>query len=153
MDSRTQQLLAGLRQRQPRDLQSLFPACDPAALGLLRRLLAFNPSRRIRPEDAMDSAYFDAIKAAGYVPRGNGGSGGCKTPDSSCTTSGLSSSTPSASQGVQMQQQQQQQLLYGDKEKVRESPLNLKYNVCTHPLSLCCAVLIPRSPSRSSCRS
>jgi hypothetical protein len=54
--------------RAPVDFRVLFPGAEPAALELLRHLLAMNPNRRATVTDALGHSYFDSIRAAVAVP-------------------------------------------------------------------------------------
>ena len=47
---------------QPKQLDSLFPAADPAALDLLKQMLKFNPRRRCTAEEALEHDFFKNVR-------------------------------------------------------------------------------------------
>lgn len=48
------------------------PKTDPLALDLLSRLLVYDPVKRIKPQDALDHAYFDELRQQSTrLPNGN----------------------------------------------------------------------------------
>lgn len=49
---------------RPKALSSVVPALDPAGLDLLRRLLEYDPNRRITARAALEHPYFDDLRAA-----------------------------------------------------------------------------------------
>eukprot|EP01123_Difflugia_compressa_P015763 TRINITY_DN907_c0_g2_i2.p1 TRINITY_DN907_c0_g2~~TRINITY_DN907_c0_g2_i2.p1 ORF type:complete len:410 (-),score=75.03 TRINITY_DN907_c0_g2_i2:235-1464(-) len=51
------QMLENLPEPNERGLESLYPSADADALDLLKKLLAFNPSKRITVEEALDHPY------------------------------------------------------------------------------------------------
>ena len=47
---------------QPKPLESLYPAADPAALDLLKQMLKFNPRRRCTAEEALEHDFFKNVR-------------------------------------------------------------------------------------------
>lgn len=43
-------------------LEQVFPAADPAALDLLRKMLQFNPKRRCTAEEALEHEFFKGVR-------------------------------------------------------------------------------------------
>lgn len=120
LDKRSFAMLSTARKRTPKDLKELYPACNKEDLDMLSAFLQFNPSKRMDTELALGSKYFDRLRVLGYVSTSPGGPVDvCKTP------------------------------LSVDKEKVRESQLNLKHNVS--PLTAALHLLYADSTC-SSCR-
>jgi mitogen-activated protein kinase 1/3 len=47
---------------KPKKLEDLYPAADPTALDLLKRMLKFNPRRRCTAEEAMEHDFFKGVR-------------------------------------------------------------------------------------------
>lgn len=45
-----------------KQLEKVFPAADPAALDLLKKMLQFNPKRRLTAEEALEHEFFHGIR-------------------------------------------------------------------------------------------
>lgn len=121
VDSRTRSMLSSMRKRPPKDLKLKYPTASNDCLKLLSSFLQFNPSHRISTEDAMTQPFFDLIKSQGYVSNSKTASNSCNmavTPNSG--------STDCSEQSIGSYCMQP---LNAEKEKIRESPLNIKYNV------------------------
>ena len=43
-------------------LETLYPAADPLAIDLLKKMLYFNPKRRVTAEEALDHAFFKGVR-------------------------------------------------------------------------------------------
>lgn len=57
-----QNYLKTLQKKEPRDLQKTFPAAPPQAIDLLKRMLMFNPEKRITVEEALAHAFLDSVR-------------------------------------------------------------------------------------------
>lgn len=99
------------------DFHLLYPMASEESLQLLRGFLQFDPERRINTEEALRHPYFEGIKSQGYI-NGNG------EGNSSGPSSGATSEDPLDHPSAVCSQP-----LNVDREKVRESHLNLRYNV------------------------
>ena len=51
-----------LEKKQARPLDKLFPAASPVALDLLKRMLMFNPGKRITADEALEHDFFKGIR-------------------------------------------------------------------------------------------
>eukprot|EP01016_Furgasonia_blochmanni_P056182 TRINITY_DN952_c0_g1_i24.p1 TRINITY_DN952_c0_g1~~TRINITY_DN952_c0_g1_i24.p1 ORF type:complete len:345 (+),score=47.21 TRINITY_DN952_c0_g1_i24:785-1819(+) len=58
--------LKSLPQREPTDLRKLFPEGSDHALDLLKKLLVFNPNKRLTVEQALDHPFFESIRDKEY---------------------------------------------------------------------------------------
>ncbi|KAG5185956.1 mitogen activated kinase-like protein, partial [Tribonema minus] len=56
--------LKRLRPQKPRPLEDMYRAATPAALNLLRRMLQFNPARRITVAQALEHEYLAGVRHA-----------------------------------------------------------------------------------------
>ncbi|RYG65388.1 hypothetical protein EON64_12015 [archaeon] len=125
-------------------MKALYPGCDEDGLDLLRSLLQFNPNKRIECEVALEHPFFDRIKDQGYIP-------GYKKRDEEKdderreqknreehSPAASSESSGSSRRGVR---DACPFPLSVEKERVRESQLNIKYNVrCL--TTYCSAILV-----------
>eukprot|EP00981_Chlorochromonas_danica_P010102 scaffold3044_cov176-Ochromonas_danica.AAC.20 len=137
LDTKTFAMLASMRRRPPKDLHQLYPGCNEGALTLLRSLLEFNPSRRIDTITALNDSFFDNIKVQGYITRKqkkNGQSQGDSTPSSqSPDSASTSNSSKEDSRENGSGENSVEHVICPcpftvEKERVRESQLNIKYN-------------------------
>jgi mitogen-activated protein kinase 1/3 len=48
--------------KQPKKLEELYPAADPAALDLLWQMLQFNPKARCTAEEALEHDFFQGVR-------------------------------------------------------------------------------------------
>lgn len=53
---------AKLGNMPPKSFSTLFPSADPAALHLLERMLAFNPSKRCTTDEALNHEFFSSVR-------------------------------------------------------------------------------------------
>jgi serine/threonine protein kinase len=54
--------IAALPKMKGKPLETLFPAADPAALDLLKKMLYFNPMRRVTAEEALEHEFFKGVR-------------------------------------------------------------------------------------------
>ena len=54
--------LSGLTKKPPIDFQARFKGADPQALDLLKRLLQFDPTRRLTARQAMNHPYLQSLR-------------------------------------------------------------------------------------------
>jgi serine/threonine protein kinase len=57
-----QRYLLSLPHRHPADFSARWPAAPAEALDLLRRMLAFDPTERIRVEDALQHSFLTSVR-------------------------------------------------------------------------------------------
>lgn len=60
--------LRSLPHKEPKSLESMFPAAGKHAIDLLQKMLRFNPRERITARDAMDHPFFHSLKSLPYFP-------------------------------------------------------------------------------------
>lgn len=58
-----QNYLKGLQKKNPKDLQKTFPAAPDDAIDLLKRMLLFNPDKRITVEEALKHPFLSSIRS------------------------------------------------------------------------------------------
>jgi len=51
-----------LEKKPGRKLDSLYPAADPAAMDLLKKMLMFNPAKRCTAEEALEHSFFKSVR-------------------------------------------------------------------------------------------
>lgn len=56
------QYIKSFGEKERLDLQEKYPGTDVRGLNLLRKMLEFNPDKRITAEDALKDEYFDDIR-------------------------------------------------------------------------------------------
>ena len=56
------QYIKTLGQIKPKRLEDMYPAADPAALDLLKRMLKFNPRHRCTAAEALDHEFFKGVR-------------------------------------------------------------------------------------------
>ncbi|KAK8804356.1 hypothetical protein WA588_004571 [Blastocystis sp. NMH] len=61
-DGPMKEFLLSLEFMPPMDFKQLYPHAEPASLELLRRMLAFNPEKRITVEEALQSAFVAPVR-------------------------------------------------------------------------------------------
>lgn len=54
--------VASLGKMEGKPLEKIFPAASPKAIDLLKRMLQFNPDRRITARDALEHDFFQGIR-------------------------------------------------------------------------------------------
>jgi mitogen-activated protein kinase 1/3 len=54
--------IESLGKKEGKSLEKLFPAASPSAIDLLKRMLQFNPERRITAEEALEHEFFQNIR-------------------------------------------------------------------------------------------
>jgi serine/threonine protein kinase len=54
--------IRSLEKKPGRNLESLYPAADPAALQLLKNMLMFNPAKRCTAEEALDHDFLKPVR-------------------------------------------------------------------------------------------
>lgn len=47
--------------RKPKPLETLFPSANPKAIDLMRKLFVFDPTKRIKVEEALKHPYLAAL--------------------------------------------------------------------------------------------
>lgn len=67
-NEKARRFLSNMRKKPPVDLQQHFPRADPAALALLRRMLAFDPTERPTAEEALADPYFAGLHSPQREP-------------------------------------------------------------------------------------
>jgi hypothetical protein len=119
-------MLMTMDKKPRKDLQAVYPAASKHAIRLLNSFLQFAPHQRVLADDALLDPYFDNIKAQGYIPGHKPGDEKAVFSPQSGTTTEVSDASPGALCLNPMSV---------DREKVRESQLNLKYNFVQEILS------------------
>lgn len=61
-DNKALEYIRSFPHRQPRDLLEYFPASSPDELDVLRRMLTFNPNKRITTDELLRHPYFESVK-------------------------------------------------------------------------------------------
>lgn len=56
--------VASLGKMEGKPLEKIFPAASPHAIDLLKRMLQFNPERRITAQDALEHVFFQGMRQA-----------------------------------------------------------------------------------------
>ena len=51
--------------RAPKDLKTIYPGADNRGLDLLKKMLEFNPNKRITAMEAIEDSYFDDVRLPG----------------------------------------------------------------------------------------
>jgi serine/threonine protein kinase len=51
-----------LKKKPGKSLESLYPAADPAAIDLLKKMLMFNPSKRCTAEEALEHEFLKPVR-------------------------------------------------------------------------------------------
>ena len=125
VDDRTRSMLLSMRKRPPKDLKLKYPSASNDCVQLLSSLLNFNPALRITTEDALVHPFFDLIKSQGYVSN---------KAATTCTATPMTINSGSTDCSDQSVGSYCMQRLSVEKEKIRESPLNIKYNVSKNTL-------------------
>lgn len=54
--------IAALPKTKGKPLETLYPAADPAAIDLLKKMLYFNPKRRVTAEEALEHEFFKGVR-------------------------------------------------------------------------------------------
>lgn len=54
--------IRSLEKKPGRNLESLYPAADPAAIQLLKKMLMFNPAKRCTVEEALDHDFLKPVR-------------------------------------------------------------------------------------------
>lgn len=54
--------IKSLGKSKGKNLEKVFPAADPSALDLLKKMLQFNPKRRLTAEEALDHEFFKSVR-------------------------------------------------------------------------------------------
>lgn len=54
--------IRSLEKKPGRNLESLYPAADPAAIQLLKKMLMFNPAKRCTAEEALDHEFLKPVR-------------------------------------------------------------------------------------------
>ena len=54
--------IRSLDKKPGRNLESLYPAADPAAIQLLKKMLMFNPAKRCTAEEALDHDFLKPVR-------------------------------------------------------------------------------------------
>lgn len=54
--------IRSLEKKPGRNLESLYPAADPAAIQLLKQMLMFNPAKRCTAEEALDHDFLKPVR-------------------------------------------------------------------------------------------
>jgi mitogen-activated protein kinase 1/3 len=54
--------IAALPKTKGKPLETLYPAADPAAIDLLKKMLHFNPKRRVTAEEALEHEFFKGVR-------------------------------------------------------------------------------------------
>eukprot|EP00898_Chlorokybus_atmophyticus_P004953 jgi/Chlat1/5459/Chrsp36S05421 len=70
-NEKARRYLGSMRRKQGIPFEHKFPNADPAALRLLKRLLAFDPSQRPTAEEALSDPYFKGLANPEREPRCN----------------------------------------------------------------------------------
>jgi len=58
---KNRKLLMSIPKKKPRPLETLFPSANPKALDLLKKLMVFDPAKRITVEEALSHPYLAAL--------------------------------------------------------------------------------------------
>ena len=66
---RARNFLSALPPKCPCPFEAIFPAADPQALDLLRRMLAFDPLERVTTAEALRHPYFAGLPSGVCAPR------------------------------------------------------------------------------------
>jgi mitogen-activated protein kinase 1/3 len=54
--------ISSLKKKPGRSLESLYPAADPAAIDLLKKMLMFNPAKRCTAEEALEHEFLKHVR-------------------------------------------------------------------------------------------
>lgn len=54
--------IKSLGKKPGRSLESLYPAADPAAIDLLKKMLMFNPAKRCTAEEALEHEFLQSVR-------------------------------------------------------------------------------------------
>lgn len=54
--------LKSFKPRQPLDLNKIYPGADNQGICLLKKMLEFNPNKRITAAEAIQDSYFDDVR-------------------------------------------------------------------------------------------
>lgn len=54
---KNKEFIQGLPKRKPKDFQSVFKGSNPDAIDLIKRMLTFDPSKRITIDEALEHPY------------------------------------------------------------------------------------------------
>jgi len=60
--------LDSVRGKTAVDFETLYPACSPVAIDLLKKLLKFEPGERLDAASALNHSYFDALRKSNKSP-------------------------------------------------------------------------------------
>ena len=62
MQYQANEYIRSLEKKPGRNLESLYPAADPAAIQLLKKMLMFNPAKRCTAEEALDHDFLKPVR-------------------------------------------------------------------------------------------
>ena len=62
MNYQANEYIRSLDNKPGRNLESLYPAADPAAIQLLKKMLMFNPAKRCTAEEALDHDFLKPVR-------------------------------------------------------------------------------------------
>lgn len=54
-------MIKGIQQKKGKDLENLFSGFNPKAIDLLKKMLTFDPQKRITVDDALAHPYLEAL--------------------------------------------------------------------------------------------
>ena len=60
--SQANEYVSSLETKPGRSLESLYPVADPAAIGLLKKMLMFNPSKRCTAAEALNHEFLKPVR-------------------------------------------------------------------------------------------